>query len=254
VKEAKMAASRTLYLLALIAGAAAMPALAGPAMTVPALDCSADWRHPVEQHVEMRGMSMSLEEYANDERHFSIRQSDHLLDIYFLQEALLIKGPAVSEIEHYTEDELNWFPMVLSIPNSVLFSTSPKGPCSVKSKTQFSQALDGNVGFGPHKLTFAEGAVEPSGPGMLAYRFAATVSPPLDGVSSIEYSGQLRFAPKSKPLAASTKLTGYTLISPDHPMPVVGDANLRLSTVGELRAMLAQREPMDEDAGPEPHL
>ncbi|MBV8633147.1 MAG: hypothetical protein JO002_01540, partial [Burkholderiaceae bacterium] len=157
------------------------------------------------------------------------------------------------EIERYTEDELTWFPMVLAIPNSVLSSMSPKGPCSVKGKTQFSQALDGNVGFGSHKLTFAEGAIEPSGPGTLAYRFAATVSPPLDGVASIEYSGQLRFAPKSKPLAASTKLTGYTLIGPAHPMPVVG-ADLRLSTVGELRALLAQREPMDEDSGPEPRF
>ncbi|HEX7641127.1 MAG TPA: hypothetical protein VF472_02850 [Burkholderiaceae bacterium] len=236
-------------ILPLAVGLAANPAWAGPA-----LDCSADWRHPVEQHVEMRGMSLSLEEFANDERHFSIRQSDHLLDIYFLQQALLIKGPNTSEIEHYTEDELNWFPMVLAIPNSVLFSMSPKGPCSVKGKTQFSQALDGNVGFGPHKLTFAEGAIEPSGPGMLAYRFAATVSPPLDGYNSIEYSGQLRFAPKSKPLAASTRLTGYTLIGPDHPMPVVGDASLRLSTVGELRALLTQRESMDEDGGAGPHF
>ena len=236
-------------ILPLAVGLAANPAWAGPA-----LDCSADWRHPVEQHVEMRGMSLSLEEFANDERHFSIRQSDHLLDIYFLQQALLIKGPNTSEIEHYTEDELNWFPMVLAIPNSVLFSMSPKGPCSVKGKTQFSQALDGNVGFGPHKLTFAEGAIEPSGPGMLAYRFAATVSPPLDGYNSIEYSGQLRFAPKSKPLAVSTRLTGYTLIGPDHPMPVVGDASLRLSTVGELRALLTQRESMDEDGGAGPHF
>lgn len=239
-----MTLHRALTLLAVATGAAAAPAWAGPAV-----DCSADWRHPVEQHVEMRGMSLSLEEFSNDERHFSIRQSDHSLDIYFLQQALLIKGPNSSEIERYTEGELNWFPMVLAIPNSVLFSTSPKGPCSVKVKTQFSQALDGNVGFGSHKLTFAEGAIEPSGPGVLAYRFAATVSPPLDGVSSIEYSGQLRFAPKIKPLAASTRLTGYTLIGPDHPMPVVGDASLRLSTVGELRALLAQREPMDEDGG-----
>ncbi len=226
---------------------AAAPALAGPSA-----DCRAEWRHPIEQHVEMRGMSLSLEEFANDERHFSIRQSNHVLDIYFLQQALLIKGPPPAEIEHYTEDQLNWFPMVLSIPNSVLSRMSPNGPCSVKGKTQFSQALDGNVGFGLHKLTFAEGAIEPAGPSTLAYRFAATVSPPLDGVSSIEYSGQLRFAPKTKPLAPSTKLTGYTLIGPDHPMPVVGDANLRLSTVGELRALLAQREPMDEDSSPEP--
>ncbi len=236
--------------LAFSACLAAVPAIAGS----PAADCRADWRHPIEQHVEMRGMSLSLEEFANDERHFSIRQSDHVLDIYFLQQALLIKGPPPAEIEHYTEDELNWFPMVLSIPNSVLSSMSPNGPCSVKSKTQFSQALDGNVGFGQHKLTFAEGAIEPSGPGTLAYRFAATVSPPLDGVSSIEYSGQLRFAAKTRPLAPSTKLTGYTLVGAEHPMPVVGDANLRLSTLGELRALLTQREPMDEDSNPEPQF
>lgn len=240
-------AAKTSLLLA--AWLAAAPALAGTVV-----DCRADWRHPIEQHVEMRGMSLSLEEFTNDEKHFSIRQSNHVLDIYFLQQALLIKGPPPAEIEHYTEDELNWFPMVLSIPNSVLSSMSPAGPCSVKSKTQFSHSLNGNVRFGQHKLTFAEGAIEPSGPGTLAYRFAATVSPPLGGVSSIEYSGQLRFAPKSKPLAASTNLTGYTLIGPDRPMPVVGDASLRLSTVGELRALLAQREPMDEDGGAGPHF
>lgn len=260
-----MTYSRAKSLLASLACAAcfvAGSAMAAPAGIVsstagtihPALDCSADWRHPVEQHVEMRGMSLSLEEFSNDERHFSIRRSDHVLDIYFLQQALLIKGPDAAEIEHYTEDELNWFPMVLSIPNSVLHSMSPKGPCSVKGKTQFSQALTGELRFGPHKLTFAEGAVEPAGPNTLTYRFAATVTPPLDGVTSIEYTGQIRFAPKAKPLAASTKLTGYTLIGPDHPMPVVGDASLRLSTVGELRALLGQREPMDEDSSPDPHF
>jgi len=37
-------------------------------------------------------------------------------------------------------------------------------------------------------------------------------------------------------------------------MPVVGDASLRLSTVGELRALLTQREPMDEDGSPGPHF
>jgi len=245
-----MRKSFTITPLAFSACLAAAPALAGSA----AADCRSDWRHPIEQHVEMRGMSLSLEEFANDERHFSIRQSNHVLDIYFLQQALLIKGPPPAEIEHYTEDELSWFPVVLSILNSVLSSMSPEGPCSVKGKTQFSQALDGNVGFGRHKLTFAEGAIEPSGPSTLAYRFAATVSPPLDGVSSIEYSGQLRFATKTKPLAPSTKLTGYTLIGPEHPMSVVGDANLRLTTLAELRALLTQREPMDEDGSPEPQF
>jgi len=196
------------FVAASAAAGPARPAQSAASAIRPALDCSADWRHPVEQHVEMRGMSLALEEFSNDERHFSIRRSDHVLDIYFLQQALLIKGPDAAEIEHYTEDELNWFPMVLSIPNSVLHTMSPKGPCSVKGKTQFSQALTGDLRFGPHKLTFAEGAVEPAGPNMLAYRFAATVSPPLDGVTSIEYSGQLRFAPKARPLAASTRLTG----------------------------------------------
>ncbi|HEY8027557.1 MAG TPA: hypothetical protein VIF60_23660 [Burkholderiaceae bacterium] len=217
-------------------------------------DCHGNWQHPVEQHVEMRGMSLSLEEYANDERHFSIKQAAHVLDIYFLKEALLIKGPTTGEIEQYSEEELSWFPMVLAIPNSVLSSLSPKGPCSLKGKTQFSQHLDGNLGFGQHKLTFVEGNVSPSGPSELAYSFAATVTPPLEGVSSIQYSGSMRFASKAKPLAATTNLTGYTLIGSERPLPVVGDASLRLSTVGELRTLLAQREPMDEDSGAEPHF
>jgi len=225
-----------------------------PCAAAPSPECHGDWQHPVEQHVEMRGMSMSMEEYANDERHFSIKQSSHVLDIYFLKEALLIKGPPAGEIEHYSEEELTWFPMVLAIPNSVLSSLSPKGPCALRGKTQFSQRLDGNLGFGPHRLTFVEGNIAPSGPSELAYSFAATVTPPLEGVTSIQYSGSVRFARRAKPLAPSTNVTGYTLIGAERPLPVVGDANLRLSTVAELRTLLAQREPMDEDSGAEPHF
>jgi len=225
-----------------------------PCAAAPPAGCHGDWQHPVEQHVQMRGMAMSMEEFANDERHFSIKQSSHVLDIYFLKEALLIKGPSAGEIEHYTEEELSWFPMVLAIPNSVLSSLSPKGPCALRGKTQFSQRLAGNLGFGPHKLTFVEGNIAPSGPSELAYTFAATVTPPLEGVTSIQYSGSLRFARKAKPLAPSTNVTGYTLIGVERPMPVVGDANLRLSTVAELRTLLAQREPMDDDGGAEPHF
>ncbi|HXA46103.1 MAG TPA: hypothetical protein VNW52_00630 [Burkholderiaceae bacterium] len=212
-----------------------------------AIDCAQNWEHPIAQQIEMRGMSLSLEEYANNERHFSIRQANHVLDIYFLQDALLIKGPPVTEIEHYSEEELSWFPMAFAIPNGILSSMSPKGPCSVKSKTQFSQPLSGILGFGSHKLTFVEGSVTPKGPSALTYSFAATVNPPLEGLGSIQYTGSMRFAHKIKPLAASTNVTGYTLIGVAHPLPVVGDGTLRLSTVGELRALLARLEPQEKD-------
>jgi hypothetical protein len=213
----------------------------------PAVECAQNWEHPISQQIEMRGMSLSLEEYANNERHFSIRQANHVLDIYFLQDALLIKGPPPAEIERYSEEELAWFPMAFAIPNAILSNMSPKGPCSLKGKMQFSQRLSGVLGFGPHKLTFAEGHVTSGGPGTVAYQFAATVSPPLEGLDSIKYSGSMHFARKAKPLAASTNVTGYTLIGVVHPLPVVGDATLRLSTVGELRALLARLEPLDQD-------
>ncbi len=245
---------KPVYKFKLLALSVCSALAAPPCAAAPPASCHGDWQHPVEQHVEMRGMSMSMEEFANDERHFSIKQSGHVLDIYFLKEALLIKGPPMREIERYSEEELSWFPMVLEIPNSVLSSLAPKGPCALKGKTQFSQRLDGNLGFGPHKLTFIEGNIAPSGPSELAYTFAATVTPPLEGVASIQYSGSIRFARRAKPLAPSTNVTGYTLIGPERPMPVVGDANLHLSTVAELRTMLAQREPMDEDSGAEPHF
>ena len=213
-----------------------------------AVDCTQNWEHPISQQIEMRGMTLSLDEYANNERHFSIKRADHVLDIYFLQDALLIMGPPLTEIEQYTEEELSWFPMAFAIPNAILSSTSPKGPCSVKSKMQFSQRLSGVLGFGSHKLTFAEGNVAPKGPGTVAYTFAATVTPPLDGLNSIQYSGSMRFSRKIKPLAANTNVTGYTLIGVVHPLPVVGDATLRLSTVGELRALLARLGPLDQDS------
>jgi hypothetical protein len=216
--------------------------------TACATDCTQNWEHPVTQQIEMRGMTLSLEEYANNERHFSIRQANHVLDIYFLQDALLIKGPPIAEIENYSEEELAWFPMAFAIPNGVLTNTSPNGPCSVKSKTQFSQRLSGVLGYGAHKLTFAEGTVARKGPGTIAYSFSATVSPPLEGLSSIKYTGSMRFAHKTKPLAASTNVIGYTLIGVAHPLPVVGDVTLRLSTVGELRALLARLDPQEKDA------
>jgi hypothetical protein len=209
--------------------------------------CTHNWEHPVAQQTVMRGMNMSMEEYANNERHFLIRRDNHVLDIYFLQDAMLIKGPTSNEIEHYSEEELAWFPMAFAIPNAVLSNMSPKGPCSLKSKTLFSQRLTGAVGFGPHKLTFAEGKIEPNGHSTYSYSFAATVTPPLEGVSSIQYSGSMRFARKAKPLSANTNVTGYTLVGVAHPLPVVGDASLRLSTVGELRSLLARLEPQDQD-------
>jgi hypothetical protein len=212
-----------------------------------ATDCPQNWEHPIAQQIEMRGMTLSLQEYANNERHFSIKQANHVLDIYFLQDALLIKGPPVAEIEHYSEEELSWFPMAFAIPNGILTSMSPSGPCSVKSKTQFSQRLSGILGFGAHKLTFAEGTVTPKGPSALSYTLSATVNPPLEGLSTIQYSGSMRFSHKVKPLAAKTNVIGYTLIGVAHPLPVVGDVNLRLSTVGELRALLARLEPQDKD-------
>ena len=215
--------------------------------TVLASDCPQNWEHPIAQQIEMRGMTMSLEEFANNERHFSIKQANHVLDIYFLQDALLIKGPPVAEIEHYSEEELSWFPMAFAIPNGILTSMSPSGPCSVKSKTQFSQRLSGILGFGSHKLTFAEGTVTPKGSSMLSYTLSATVSPPLEGLNTIQYSGSMRFSHKMKPLAANTNVIGYTLIGVAHPLPVVGDINLRLSTVGELRALLARVDPQEKD-------
>ena len=151
---------------------------AAPGPAALAVECTQNWEHPISQQIEMRGMSLSLEEYANNERHFSIRQANHVLDIYFLQDALLIKGPPLAEIEQYSEEELSWFPMAFAIPNAILSSMSPKGPCSIKNKTQFSRPLSGVLGFGAHKLTFAEGKLIPSGPGKVAYTFAATVSPP----------------------------------------------------------------------------
>ena len=231
-------------LLTLAASAAIFACLCRPALAV---DCTQMWEHPISQQIEMRGMSMSLDEYANNERHFSIRQGSHLLDIYFLQDAVLIKGPSSTEIAQYTEDELSWFPMAFAIPDAVLSSMSPNGPCAVKAKIRFSQRLSGSLGFGAHKLTFAEGSIAPAGPGALAYTFAATVSPPLEGLNSIQYSGSMRFARNMKPLAANTNVIGYTLVGVVHPLPVVGDATLRLSTLGELRALLARLGPLDQD-------
>jgi len=57
----------------------------------------------------------------------------------------------------------------------------------------------------------------------------------------------MRFARNMKPLAANTNVIGYTLVGVVHPLPVVGDATLRLSTLGELRALLARLGPLDQD-------
>jgi hypothetical protein len=212
-----------------------------------AADCARHWEHPASEHVEMRGMTLSLDEYAHNERHFSIKRADHLLDIYFLQDALLIKGPPLPEIERYSEEELSWFPMAFAIPNTVLSVLSPQGPCSIKNKKQFSRDLPGTLGFGIHKLTHVEGEVKPAGSSKVAYRFAITVSPPLEGQGLIQYSGLIRFAKKTKPLAAATKLTGYALVGVMHPLPLIGGASLRLSTLGQLRAALARQAPADQD-------
>jgi hypothetical protein len=209
--------------------------------------CTQHWENPSSQRVEMRGMVLALDEYANKERHFSIKQASHVLDIYFLEHALLVKGPLKSEIEQYSEDELDWFPMALALPNAVLSSVSTKPPCTTRDKIRFSQPLDGKLGFGAHKLTQVNGEIALTGTGLVNYKFTATVTPPLEGQNSIVYNGSLRLSRTRKPLAASTNITGYTLIGVTHPLPVVGEAPLHLSTVGELRALLAREESMDQD-------
>src|SRR5450756_914971 len=106
---------------------------------VGAADCRNDWWGSSSQTMTMTmdsPISFALTDYKNEERHFSAKQGrDRSLDIYYLKDAVLIKGYSEAQIEQTNQNELSMMPIAaLSLPTTILARAAPKGPCSVGVK------------------------------------------------------------------------------------------------------------------------
>ena len=207
-----------------------------------AATCSNSWLLPSSQTMEMENMSASITEYANGERHFSIKQGGEYIDVYYLKGALLVKGLSADKIESYSRETIWWLPMVFVVPASVLSQAVPNGPCNVSGKTPFSIKLSGAIGYGPHKLTHAEGEVFPKSPSEIVYKFNAATDPPAKDGKFILYSGTIKLSPKEAAPEDNTNILGYILVRQTRPFLVVGKSDLPVNTLGELRRALMEKK------------
>jgi len=207
-----------------------------------AATCSNSWLLPSSQTMEMENMSASITEYANGERHFSIKQGGESIDVYYLKGALLVKGLSADKIESYSRETIWWLPMVFVVPASVLSQAVPNGPCNLNGKTPFSIKLSGAIGYGPHKLTHAEGEVFPKSPSEIVYKFNAATDPPAKDGKFILYSGTIKLSPKEAAPEDNTNILGYILVRQTRPFLVVGKSDLPVNTLGELRRALMEKK------------
>jgi WG containing repeat len=220
-----------------------------------AATCSNNWLRPSFQTMEMENMSASITEYANGERHFSIRQGEEYIDVYYLKGALLVKGPSADKIESYSRETIWWLPMVFVVPASVLSQAVPNGPCKLDGKTPFSIKLSGAIGYGPHKLTHAEGEVFPTSPSEIVYKFTAATDPPTKDGKFIRYSGTLKLSPQEAAPKENANILGYTLVRQTRPFLVVGKSDLPVTTLGELlRALIEMKSSSKKWIGPIPEI
>ena len=211
-----------------------------------AATCSNNWLLPSSQTMEMKNMSASITEYASGERHFSIRQGEEYIDVYYLKGALLVKGLSADKIKSYSRETIWWLPMVFVVPASVLSQAVPNGPCKLNGKTPFSIKLSGAIGYGPQKLTHAEGEVFPASPSEIVYKFTAATDPPAKDGKLILYSGTLKLSPREAAPKESDNIVGYTLVRQTGLSTVVGSSALPVTTLGELRQALVQKNKVTQ--------
>ena len=204
-----------------------------------AATCSNNWLRPSLQTMETEIMYATLTEHANGERYLFIKQGKSVFNVYYLRGALLVKGLDDAEINY---DNIFWLPMAFARPMYIVSQAVSQGPCSIKQKTMFS-------------LSDAEGEVSPLAQGMLSYKFTASANSKSTNAEKIHFSGTMQFTP---PLTAPHKdsdVRGYKLVGQTKPYPVIGSADLPVTTLGELRRLLIEKKNSSKSwKGPMPEI
>ena len=216
---------------------------------VGAADCRNDWWGSSSQTMTMTmdsPISFALTDYKNEERHFSAKQGrDRSLDIYYLKDAVLIKGYSEAQIEQTNQNELSMMPIAtLSLPTTILAMAAPKGPCSVGVKTPFSIQFSDADRLRDRTISSAVGHLFQSAPNEISYELGVSFDPgpPAPYKALVRYSGTLSFAPQEASPTSDADVAGYTVFTPSRPFPVIGSSAIPVVKLGEVRRFLASRQ------------
>jgi hypothetical protein len=204
--------------------------------------CRNEWARPSSETMSMdSAISFQLADYKNDERHFSVMQGDRGIEIYYLKEAVLVKGYSQAQLEEFPENALFMMPMTFAVPISILTEVAPKGPCNIKEKILVSMRLSGAMGLQDRKLSGANGQLLPSASSEVTYELDVLIEPPAPNKTSVRYSGTMSFAPKQESPPDDTDFTNFFVVTRSRPFPVAGYSGIP-ARLGELRRYLAARQ------------
>jgi hypothetical protein len=192
-----------------------------------AADCASNnnWKRPSSQTMERGNINAAMTKYENNERHFLMKTGESQIDIYYLDEMLLVKGLDDAEINF---NSIALLPMVLSTPMKILSQALPQGPCKITKKITFS-------------LPNIDGEIEPAAEGVLKYKFVITDKKSKD-VKVNKFSGMMQFSPPTPMPDENTDVRGYKLVGRTPPYTMIGSSVLPVSTIGELRHALKEKK------------
>jgi hypothetical protein len=216
-----------------------------------ATDCDKSWMQHTSHVMTTESEVLSLIDYANGERHISVKQGNQRFEVYYLKDILLIKGLSSSEIERVSQDTVWWLPMGFMVPITVLSEAVPQGPCHLNRPTFFSIDLKTDIKIESSKLIKTDGILSPSSSGEILYKFAAAFDPPFQNSKIVMYEGTINFTPPSAVLGDDVNITGYTVIGDTRPFRVVGSSALPVTTLGELKSALVQKTKVSEPSANE---
>lgn len=209
---------------------------------VGATDCRNEWARPSYESMNMdSSISFQLTDYKNGERHFSVKQGEQGIEIYYLKGAVLVKGYSQAQLEQFPENALFMMPMTFAVPIMILAEVAPKGPCNIEVKTPVSMLLSGAIGLQDRKLTSAVGQLLPSAPSEVSYELDVSIDPPAPNKTSVRYSGTMSFAPQQESLPDDIDVADYLVVMRSRPFPVAGSSGIP-AKLGELRRFLASRQ------------
>ena len=211
-------------------------------------DCRNEWARPSSESMSMdSAISFQLTDYKNSERHFSVKQGEQGIEIYYLTGAVLVRGYSQAQLEQFPENALFMMPMTFAVPIAILAEVAPKGPCNIEIKTPVSMRLSGAIGLQDRKLTGAVGQLLPSAPSEVSYDLDVSIDPPAPNKTSVRYSGTMSFAPQQESLPDDTDVTDYLVVTRSRPFPVAGSSGIPVK-LGELRRFLASRQTASDPA------
>lgn len=187
--------------------------------------CPNNWKRPSTQTMELGTIYATFAKYENGERYLSMKTGKLKIDVYYLRDALLVKGMDDIEINY---DSILGLPVMFALPMQVVSRAVPKGFCNVTEKISFS-------------IMGAEGEISPSAQELLNYKFTS-IDKKSAKVKINYFSGTMGFTPPPNAPSEDIDVRGYKLVGQNKPYPVIGSKDLPVTTLGALRRALAEKK------------